>query len=66
MNRCMQIMSMTPRKQSVKLIETMWFTMIYVQDEADPAGTKTCGALFNQVLLNNRLPYLSKVDAVLL
>lgn len=30
-NRCMQIMSMTPRKLSVKLIETMWFTMIYVQ-----------------------------------
>lgn len=27
----MQIMSTTPRKQSVKLIETMWFTMIYVQ-----------------------------------
>lgn len=31
MNRCMQIMSTIPRKQSVKLIETMWFTMIYVQ-----------------------------------
>lgn len=64
-NRCMQIMSTTPRKLSIKLIETMWFTMIYVQDEADPAGTKTCGALFNQVLLNNRLPYAPGCDVVI-
>ena len=27
----MRIMSTTPPKPSVKLIETMWFTMIYVQ-----------------------------------